>query len=130
MNDTTIYTIVIVVGFLAVGIIGKRAGWFKIISGTNALLREQNIELRNQNTELKNEVYALREQLTAKHAESVAAIASLQGQIDVLKTVPLEKIDSTLQEIKQVLLTSAVQLQKDTKTAADAVKQVKSDLEH
>lgn len=37
--------------------------------------------------------------LINKHAESTAAIANLQGQVDVLKNIPLKEISSDLRHI-------------------------------
>lgn len=55
-------------------------------------------------------------------------IAGLQGQIDVLKNIPLGNIDSTLVEIRDTLKSSAVVLALDTKDVADKAKEVKTTL--
>ena len=69
-------------------------------------------------------------------------ISQLQGQIDVLKEVPLVNIDITLKEISKFnkslmdintkilnrLDSDAVILSRDTKTAATAVEHVRTDL--
>lgn len=115
-------------GMLGVGIIGKRAGWFKIIGGTNALLREQNQELRNSN-ELKDkqisELTAQHEQdmkdFAASHLESQRAISKLEGQVNVLSTLQLNNIADTLNEMKELLKNSAVTLAQDTAATAKAV---------
>lgn len=92
-------------GLLLTGIVGKRAGWFKIIGGTNALLREQNQELRNQNTFLKGQLETTtsnheqdKKEWMARHQESLQEIAKLQGKVDTLTALPLDKIDATLKE--------------------------------
>jgi fructose-1,6-bisphosphatase/sedoheptulose 1,7-bisphosphatase-like protein len=110
--------------FTIVGIAGF--GWFKILKGTNELLKEQNAELKEVNRELLFE----KEQRTKE-------MGIMHGQIDVLKSIPLVNIDSTLQRLAetngQILKTlqhSATQLTTDTASAASAVKKVKRDLEH
>lgn len=105
--------------------------WMKILKETNALLKEQNAELKIANAEL-----------LSKHNENILKLASMQGQIDTLKSIPLQelaayriKVDSELREIhntnKRVLdrlEKSAIVLTKDTKDAALAVEQVKEHL--
>jgi len=97
-------------------------GWNKIQKETNRLLREQNVELKDTVKEL-----------TAERLVNVGKLASLQGQIDVLKSIPLSSIDTTLKEmsntnskILETLQSSATALVKDTKAAA----QVKTDLDN
>lgn len=63
-------------------------GWFNIVKETNKLLREQNDELRKTN-----------EELTKDKIQIVKEMAAMQGQIDVLKSIPLVNIDTTLKEI-------------------------------
>ena len=101
-------------------------GWNKIQKETNRLLREQNVELKDTVKEL-----------TAERLVNVGKLASLQGQIDVLKSIPLSSIDTTLKEmsntnskILETLQSSATALVKDTKAAAKAVEQVKTDLDN
>ena len=68
------------------------AGWFKILKETNCLLKEQNSELRCQYEEFR-----------AKYLETARQVASLQGQIDILKSIPLQSISRTLEEIAKFL---------------------------
>lgn len=65
-------------------------GWYKILKETNRLLKEQNAELKIANKELLE-----------KHGQSIAEISKMQGQIDVLKSIPLVNIDTTLQKIAE-----------------------------
>lgn len=130
MSVPSYIALIVPVVFVVVGILFF--GWFKIVKETNALLREQNNELKIANKELLD-----------KHAENVAKLGSLQGQIDVLKSIPLVNIDTTLKEISkfnqslaesnQKILTSlehsASILAENTAKAADKVEHVKTDLE-
>lgn len=96
------------VTFLTVTVLGKRFGWYELIGGTNKLLKEQNQELRNQNEYLKSEVEEItkkndqsRKEWTQKHEENIKQLSQMQGQIDVLKSIPLVNIDSTLKKIAE-----------------------------
>lgn len=121
-------------------------GWLKILKETNKLLKEQNAELKTAHASL-----------SAKYDESIKQNASMQGQIDVLKSIPLVNIDSTLKQIsdfnkqtaeavgtlaetnkhildngQQILSTlekSAEVLKADTKAAAVHAEEVKTNLE-
>ena len=117
--------------FAIVGIVGF--GWIKILKETNELLKAQNEELRVANRELD-----------LQHDVNSKAIASLQGQIDVLKSIPLVNIDATLKQLAQFneslartnkkildrLNNDAIILAKDTRAAAVKVAEVKSELKH
>ena len=117
--------------FIVFGVFGY--GWFRILKETNVLLKEQNEELKAANKDL-----------TEKRLEDIGKLASMQGQIDVLKSIPLVNIDSTFKQIaefnkslatsnKQILeelKKSAELLKKHQEKEAEAIKQVKSDLEH
>ncbi len=118
-------------GIITVLLGGAFFGWFKIVKETNNLLREQNAELKIANKDLEG-----------KHRESLAQLASMQGQIDILKSIPLVNIDTTLKQIadinqqlaisnKEILSTlkqSATILAHNTAKASAAVKHVKEDL--
>lgn len=118
--------VVVVLG----GIFG--GGWLKIIKETNVLLKEQNEELKVANKDL-----------TEKHDQALKQLAQLQGQVDVLKSVPLTNIDTTLKSIAEFnksladsnnkilhrLEKSAVVLAENTKREVKAVKMVKEDLQ-
>ena len=106
INPDWYYPIVAIIGVAFIAFVGKRAGWFKIIGGTNALLRDQNIELRNSNSLLREQIKQLTEQHKTesaewleRHTQSLKENAKIQGQIDVLKSIPLVNIDTTLKEI-------------------------------
>lgn len=121
--------------------------WFKILNQTKDLIKDQNEELKETNKDLqcKNESY-------------LKQLSSLQGQVDMLKSIPLVGIDNSLiklmetngvtamsiehlvSSIKDLLLINTHILERlnkdarvllhDTTAAASAVKQVKADLEH
>jgi len=137
-------------GIIAIGVIGKRAGWFKIISGTNALLREQNAILTEQNITLKTQLETTtklhiqdKTDWAQRHSESLTQIAKLQGKVETLTALPLSKIDETLKEftafgqkfvesndkILEQLKMSAKTLAIDTQDAATHVKEVQVSLE-
>ena len=106
MSTDAIYIILAMFGSIFVAFVAKRAGWFKIIGGTNALLREQNQELRNQNELLREKITDMENQHDAetkdwhnKHLENTKEIAKLQGKIDTLTSIPLKKIDESLSTI-------------------------------
>jgi len=128
--DIPAWISLIVTAILAiVGIAGF--GWVKILKETNSLLKDQNDELRIANKELQ-----------AQHGENSKALASLQGQIDVLKSIPLVNIDTTLKQLakfnENLAITNkkildrldrdAVILARDTKEAASKVAEVRKEL--
>lgn len=124
MNIGNIATLVAGILFIVIG--GGCFGWFKLLSGTNDLLKEQNTELRAENKEWRT-----------KHSENEKAIANLQGQIDTLKTVPLQQISAGLDAISQTnakiletLEQSASTLARNTAQVGKAVEQVRSDLKN
>lgn len=113
-DSDTVYIILALGGFFIVGIIGKRAGWFKIVSGTNQLLREQNIELRQQNEYLKDQLKSTHTQHEQdkldwdnRHTESMREIAKLQGKVETLTALPLKEVNKTLQEMITITKQSA-----------------------
>jgi hypothetical protein len=137
------------IGFLIVTVLGKRWGWYELLGGTNKLLREQNLELRNSNILFEQKIKLLeqelveatkkneevtrrsetdREEFAVKHEANVKALSLMQGQIDILKNIPLGNIDSTLIEIRDTLKSSAVVLALDTKDVAEKAREVKSNL--
>ena len=154
--DTIIYLSLAAIGFLIVGIIGKRAGWFKIISGTNRLLKEQNSILTEQNVTLKDQTVMLRAQAVesdkthnkdrlewaARHNESLTEIAKLQGKVETLTQLPLKAVNDALQKVVEIsqenaksnqailqqLQKSAVTLAEETHDVAVKVGEVKEDL--
>lgn len=72
-------------------------GWFKILKETNNLLRTQNEELKEANKDLQS-----------KHDDSIRQLSSLQGQIDILKSIPLGGIDGSLKAILKFQESAAV----------------------
>ena len=108
INSTDITVASSALGLLAITFVGKRAGWFKIIGGTNALLREQNSILTEQNTTLKDTLKTTtakfdieKKEWSARHEENIRELSQMKGQIDVLKSIPLVNIDSTLNQIAE-----------------------------
>jgi hypothetical protein len=129
----TAQDISIVVGsaitFLTITVLGKRFGWYELIGGTNKLLKEQNTELRNQNELLKDKLEEATQkhiedakEWNQKHEENIKALSTMQGQIDVLKSIPLVNIDSTLQKIADAnssLAKSNIQIKNTNKKILD-----------
>ena len=66
-------------------------GWIQILKQTNTLLKDQNTELKSSHADM-----------TQKINEYTTQLSSLQGQIDVLKSIPLTSIDSTLKELTKI----------------------------
>lgn len=105
LDATNIEKVLVIGSFIAVGVVGKRAGWFKIIGGTNALLKEQNAILTEQNITLKTQLKTTidlhnqeKKEWGARHQESLTEISKLQGKVETLTALPLNKIDNTLKE--------------------------------
>jgi septal ring factor EnvC (AmiA/AmiB activator) len=73
-------------------------GWMKLLKGTNKLLIDQNLELR-----------ALVVDMQGKIDVSAEKICSMQGQIDILKNVPLGNIDKSLACLLSEMKKSTVQ---------------------
>jgi hypothetical protein len=129
MNITSYVAPIVTIGTVVIGVFFY--GWLKIIKETNNLLKEQNTELKIANKELLE-----------KHNENVVQLSSMQGQIDVLKSIPLVNIDATLKSIADFNQTlsktnakilerlelSAKILKQDTANAATAVTGVRDDL--
>ena|SRR3990167_3152557 len=86
MSVSEYLTPIISVIFIVIG--GFSFGWFKILRQTNELLKEQNIELKAENKEWK-----------VKHDDNARAISDLQGQIKILKSIPLAEIASGLKAV-------------------------------
>lgn len=114
--------------------------WFSIIGyivgvggGLIALMSRRNKDNNSAGTELIDKLEKLRlvdkedfdkrlKAMEGQRNECANKIASLQGQIDTLKNVPLGNIDATLVEIRDTLKKSAVVLALDTESAASEVK--------
>ena len=93
-----------VVGFIATIV----AAYLVTKSTTTKVTIESQKELITTLMAGKDEQKDQIAQLHQKHAESVQAIGNLQGQLDILKDIPLKKIASDL-----------TQLSKDQKTIAE-----------
>ena len=118
---------------LTLGIVlyGIRAfGWLKTLKVTNALLEEQNTALRCGNTDLKAHVDTITAQAAADNIKRDLRICSLEGQVDLLKTVPLQEISITMKEILLQLRESENTLAENTASALAARDLVKDVLAH
>jgi hypothetical protein len=129
MNIITFITFGITIVVAMIGVFSF--GWLNILKETNNLLRAQVEELKVANKELLE-----------KHNDSIKQLSSMQGQLDVLKSIPLVNIDVTLQEISKFnksladtnekildrLNSDAMVLAQETKNVGEAVKDVKIDL--
>ena len=109
MSSVIYYYILAFGGIILVGIIGKRAGWFQMVSTTNKLLKDQNTELRNANELLKEQISQLKEQhdletkeWTEKYHDATLQIAELRGKISTTIDIPLVKIDKSLRILAKV----------------------------
>lgn len=141
-----------IIGYIAggFGLISVVAASVVIVKSTTAktTIAQQN-ELIVVLTQSKNEQKEQIGVLQGQHAEAMKAIANMQGQIDILKNIPLVNIDTTLKaiatfnenlaasnaqivdtnnKILESLTSSASTLAKNTADVADAVEHVKSDL--
>ena len=123
MEEIKLLTLLPTVLFVVVGV--GAYGWLKILKETNSLLREQNVELKCAHAALLD-----------KYQENLQLLASLQGQVDTLRSIPLQSIDATLRSLAEVntliletLKKSALQLAIDTGAAALAVEQVQTHLD-
>lgn len=112
-----------------VGFIGVAGGVFSFFRygnyKTTVQLQNDSIKaLEDNNKILRDEL----ERTKAAHAESQKAIANLSGQVHTLSTLQLNKISDTLVAMRGLLESSAATLVVDTKNAAKAVSEVKTDL--
>lgn len=95
MNLLTYAEIAGIVLFVVFGVFG--AGWYKIVNETNKLLKEQNEELRSQNEALKQD----NKDWIAKHVANEKAIATLEGKIETLTSIPIREINKSLKELNE-----------------------------
>lgn len=86
-----------VVGFIATIV----AAYLVTKSTTTKVTIESQKELINTLVAGKDEQRDQIAQLHEKHAESVKAIGNLQGQIDVLKNIPLKEIAADLHQLSK-----------------------------
>jgi len=106
------------VGLLSVGIGWVIGNFFKgrnnftqeTISGYEAAIRERDLRLRDADERLAN----LKNGYDQKILSMSSDIAMLQGQVETLKNIPLEKIDITLNKILENLNRSSETLNKNT----------------
>lgn len=107
--------------------------------GISVLIGNVYYVIRSKNSKIqKEEILQLQidnEACNTRTAELQKDVHKLQGQIDVLKDIPLKVINKDITSIKQsnkqilkTLRASAVTLEKDTKDAKTAVRTVKTDL--
>jgi len=122
-------------------------GMLTIFSSRSKMNESVSTELISKLTELrkadKEEWQKRLDVLEEQHVDDVKALSSMAGQIDVLKSIPLVNIDTTLQNIAKFnksimevnskildrLETSATDLVTSNEVTATAVKKVKADLE-
>jgi hypothetical protein len=126
-----------------------------VTSGVFTIFGSRNKNNDRVSTELINKLTALREAdkeefsnrlnlLEEQHLEDSKALSSMSGQIDVLKSIPLVNIDTTLKEIAKFnksiadvnskildrLELTASDLVAANKEVAFKVRKVKEDLNH
>lgn len=107
------------VGFIATIV----AAYLVTKSTTTKVTIESQKELISTLMAGKDEQRDQIQQLHDKHAESVLAIGNLQGQIDVLKNIPLKEIAADLHQISKDQKEIATQT---TKIAAESGKTAKT----
>jgi hypothetical protein len=133
-------------GFGVVALVS--GGVLTIFSSRSKVNESASTELISKLTELrkadKEEWQKRLDVLEEQHVDDVKALSGMAGQIDVLKSIPLVNIDTTLQNIAKFnksimevntkildrLEVSATDLAKSNKKKAEAVREVKTDLEH
>lgn len=130
MKDLITYsTPIVAILTAAVGIFF--GSWLSILKGTNKLLREQNGVLQSLNKDLAD-----------KFATSLQELSCLEGQVQVLKLLPLKHIDASLKALSasnralvtinsailKVLGASAATLKTDTEHAVAAAESVRKTL--
>lgn len=108
-----------VVGFIATIV----AAYLVTKSTTTKVTIESQKELINTLVAGKDEQKEQIAQLHDKHAESVKAIGNLQGQIDVLKNIPLKEIAADLHQLSKDQKTIATET---TKIATETGKTTKT----
>ena len=109
-----------IIGLVFISFVGKRAGWFKIIGSTNALLKSNIAELERQNALLKEQLAQEKEQheeqiktiedeheaekkeWTEKYTASIERSAKLEGKLDIIANIPLQDIDKSLKSLTEV----------------------------
>ena len=113
------------------GLIAVVTSAFIVVKGTTAKTTiDQQKELIDVLTASKAEQKSQISELTAQHIEAMKAISNLQGQIDVLKSIPLVNIDTTLKEIvkfNKVLTESNAKILSTLQTSATTLSNEKHD---
>lgn len=140
MNLPTTYQLALTLGgFAAFLWIGWRAGKSKVDSAiadkTVKDLRDaiEARDIRLKDADLRSAADGLKlKNQQIEHDDKIKTmitdIATLQGQINIIKDIPLASIDITMKEILSTLKSSATLLAVDTKDAATAAAKVKTDL--
>lgn len=133
----------------AIGVLGIGGGVFSFLRYNNyqttVKLQNDSIAALEKNNEiLSAELEKTRDSARNEHTESMKAIGVLEGRIQSYKEIPLKSISESLrllatnqESIKEVntrildrLNNSADILVKETKSVANAVETVKTDLAH
>jgi hypothetical protein len=114
-----------VVGFVATIV----AAYLVTKSTTTKVTIESQKELINTLIAGKDEQKDQIAELHNKHAESVKAIGNLQGQIDVLKNIPLKEISQDLRIISRDQAKIATETQKIATESAKTAKTQKDILD-
>jgi hypothetical protein len=91
MNDL-VKLIITLIGIACIVAGALFGGWLKLLKESNKLLREQNADLK-----------AAYQLLSDKFAETTAEAACLKGQVNVLETLPLKRIDASLHSLASQL---------------------------
>jgi chemotaxis protein histidine kinase CheA len=89
-------------------------GWMKSLKITICVTEDQNKALKAYNDELVASAERARKQADADNKTRDQRICSLEGQVLVLKTVPLQEIATTMKEILKQLLDSEATLVRNT----------------
>jgi phage I-like protein len=111
-----------VVGFIATTV----AAYLVTKSTTTKVTIESQKELINTLIAGKDEQKDQIAELHNKHAESVKAIGNLQGQIDILKNIPLKEIAADLNQLSK---DQKIIAQETTKIASESGKTAKTQKE-
>jgi hypothetical protein len=124
-KSTLIYLLLGTGTFIFIAFVGKRAGWFQLISGTNKLLREQNQELKNTNQLLRDQISTNKEEhdrerkdWSDKYHKSQEQIAELKGKIDQTINIPLVNISKSLEQLSDTNSKILEKLSPDLNTPA------------
>lgn len=130
--------LILVIVFLG----ARKFAWLKTLKETNDTLTAANTALRDYNADLLERHAEAQRQAECDNRARDLRISGLEGQVEVLKTVPLQEIALTLKElailqkdltitnasILATLVESSKRLKLDTEAAAVAVQGVKEEV--